>query len=599
MKNQNSKSKINIKIVKKIVFTVIAIILISIIAYTVNYFINKSKREYSIEEVKEFNYYLVRQDGKYGVIDRTGNLVVTNEYEDIIIPNPEKPVFICIYNYNLENGEYDTKILNNEGKEIFTEYEEVEAITLKNLITEVPYEKSVLKYKKDGKYGLIDYTGKVITKPIYEEIDNLLYKEGELLVKQDGKYGVINIKGVTLLKPEYDSIACDGYYNNDSKYGKDGYIVSVKTDEGYRYGYIDYTGKLLLKMEYNEIYRINNIKESEDIYLVTQRNGQSGLMKNDRQILNNQYQSIEFDDQTELLILEKNKKYGISKLSGTSILGIDYTSITIEGIYIYADKDNQSTIYDLNGNKQSTIKFKDIIDIENQDVKITVDINGKYGMIDENGKIIVSNKYYYLEQLFDKYFIAVAEEGKVGIIDNRDDEILPINYDVIQRIGNTNLIEAYNKTTGILEIYDNTITKLANLDNATMQQEDNYIKLYSDTDTIYLGLDGKEIKNTEVFPNNELYAVKQNGKWGFADKSGNIKVECIYDKVTDLNKYGFAGIRLGNKWGVVNKSGEIIVEPKYTLDSENGEPDFIGQYYKVVSGYSEIYYTNELSDIEE
>ena len=599
MKNQNSKSKINIKIVKKIVLTIIAIILISIIAYTVNYFINKSKREYSIEEVKEFNYYLVRQDGKYGVIDRTGNLVVTNEYEDIIIPNPEKPLFICIYNYNLENGEYDTKILNNEGKEIFTEYEEVEAIALKNLITEVPYEKSVLKYKKDGKYGLIDYTGKVITKPIYEEIDNLLYKEGELLVKQDGKYGVINIKGVTLLKPEYDSIACDGYYNNDSKYGKDGYIVSIKTDEGYRYGYIDYTGKLLLKMEYNDIYRINNIKESEDIYLVTQRNGQSGLMKNDRQILNNQYQSIEFDDQTELLILEKNKKYGISKLSGTSILGIDYTSITIEGIYIYADKDNQSTIYDLNGNKQSTIKFKDIIDIEKQDVKITVDMNGKYGMIDENGKIIVSNKYYYLEQLFDKYFIAVAEEGKVGIIDNRDDEILPINYDVIQRIGDTNLIEAYNKTTGILEIYDNTITKLANLDNATMQQEDNYIKLYSDTDTIYLGLDGKEIKNTEVFPNNELYAVKQNGKWGFADKSGNIKVECIYDKVTDLNKYGFAGIRLGNKWGVVNKSGEIVVEPKYTLDSENGEPDFIGQYYKVVSGYSEIYYTNELSDIEE
>lgn len=599
MKNQNSKSKISIKTVKKIVLIVIAIVLISIIAYTVTYFINKSKREYSIEEVKEFNYYLVKKDGKYGVIDREGNLVVTNEYDNILIPNPEKPVFMCIYNYNLENGEYDTKILNNEGKEIFTEYEEVQAITLKNLITDVPYEKSVLKYKKDGKYGLIDYTGKVITKPIYEEIDNLLYKEGELLVKQAGKYGVINIKGTTLLKPEYDSISCDGYYNNDLKYRNDGYIVSIKTDEGYRYGYIDYTGKLLLKMEYNDIYRINNIKESEDIYLVTQRNGQSGLMKNDRQILNNQYQSIEFDDQTELLVLEKNKKYGISKLSGTSILGIDYTSITIEGIYIYADKDNQSNIYDLNGNKQSTIKFKDIIDIENQNIKITVDTNGKYGIIDENGKIIVSNKYYYLEQLYDKYFIAVGEEGKVGIIDNRDDEILPINYDVIQKIENTNLIEAYNKTKGILEIYDNTITKLTNLDNSTMQQENNYIKLYSDTDTIYLGLDGKEMKNTEVFPNNELYAVKQNGKWGFADKNGNIKIECIYDKVTDLNKYGFAGIKIGNKWGVVNKSGEIIVEPKYILDSENGEPDFIGQYYKVVSGYSEIYYTNDLIDIEE
>ena len=43
----------------------------------------------------------------------------------------------------------------------------------------------------------------------------------------------------------------------------------------------------------------------------------------------------------------------------------------------------------------------------------------------------------------------------------------------------------------------------------------------------------------------------------------------------------------------MNAKGEIIVEPIYQLDERNGEPDFIGKYYKVVSGYGEQYYTDD------
>ena len=49
------------------------------------------------------------------------------------------------------------------------------------------YEKSVLKYSKDGKYGIINFNGKKITNAIYEEIDTLQFKEGELLVKKRRK----------------------------------------------------------------------------------------------------------------------------------------------------------------------------------------------------------------------------------------------------------------------------------------------------------------------------------------------------------------------------------------------------------------------------
>lgn len=594
MKNQNTSSKFDKDLIKKIIVAVVIIVLVAIGTFALINFINQQRREYEIEEISEFKYFIIKDEGKVGIIDTNGNQIIAPEYNSIKIPNPQKPVFICTYNYNYETGEYDTKILNSNNEEIFTEYEEVTCIALKNLITEVPYEKSVLKYKKDGKYGLIDFDGKVIVKPIYDEIDNFLYKEGELLVKKEDKYGVINIKGTVLIDVKYDSVSGDGYYCEDSKYKKDGYIVSLKTEDGYRYGYIDYTGKQLLKIEYNNIYRINNIDNAEDIYLVAEKNGQAGLMKNEKQILNHQYQSMEYDDQNELLILEKNKKYGVSRLNGNSVLGIDYSTITLEGIYIYTEKDKQTYIYDLNGNKQKEIIYKNIIKVDDTDYSITVDNNGKYGLINKDGKIIVTNKYYYLEHLYDDYYISVGDLGKSGIINNKDDVIVPINYDVIQRVPNSSLIEALDTETKNLEIYDKTMVKVASMQNAELEATGEYLKIYSDTDTIFVSLDGKIQKNTELFTNNKLFAIKQNDKWGFADKDGNIKVECKYDKVTELNKYGFAAIKLNNTWGVINQDGKVIVEPVYTIDEQSGEPSFIGKYYKVVTGYSEEYYTEEV-----
>ena len=62
-----------------------------------------------------------------------------------------------------------------------------------------------------------------------------------------------------------------------------------------------------------------------------------------------------------------------------------------------------------------------------------------------------------------------------------------------------------------------------------------------------------------------------------------------YESVTEINEYGFAGIKQDGKWGVINSNGEIIIEPVYELN--DNEPTFIGQYYQVIYGNGEIYYT--------
>lgn len=173
---------------RNIIITLILVILLVIaIGGGSYYFIQEKGKDYEIETINEYHYFVLKQEESFGVIDRKGNILINPTYQKVEIPNPEKPVFICY------QGE-ETKVFNEKKEEIFVNYNKVQPIQLRNISSDLIFEKSVLKYEKDGKYGLLNLEGKEITKATYEQIDSLPYKEGELLVKQNDKYGVINIK---------------------------------------------------------------------------------------------------------------------------------------------------------------------------------------------------------------------------------------------------------------------------------------------------------------------------------------------------------------------------------------------------------------------
>lgn len=112
---------------KFIVFGVIVLLIIFIIIF----FFNKRdniKYEYREQTINR-NYFLVYEN-KYGVINKEGKVVVEPQYDMIQIPNPETPIFICMKNYNADTSEYNTKVLNDNGDELFTNYYRVEAINI-------------------------------------------------------------------------------------------------------------------------------------------------------------------------------------------------------------------------------------------------------------------------------------------------------------------------------------------------------------------------------------------------------------------------------------------------------------------------------------
>lgn len=575
---------------KKIIVVLSIIILIIGIISIIKYNKNKSKFNYTIEQISEVNYFLLMQNNKYGVINKNGDIVVDPVYDVVEIPNASKPVFICKGNYDQNSGEYNIQVFNDKKEPILYQYYTVEAIKLNNVESNGNYEKSVLKYKSDNKYGLIDFSGNKITDAIYDSIEGFNYREGILLVKKSDKYGIINIKGASIIKPKYDEILCDEYYTTDSKYDKSGYIVGTKTDKGMRYGYIDgIKRKQILKNEYNDIYRITDKIDDNNIYLVAFKDGKAGVYQNKKKIINNEYEDILYDANNDLLTLQKTSKQGVSKFDGTTIIPIEYDNIFFAGEYINAQKGDKIDIYNFDGTKENSeyISRKSVADKKYEIVSTSDD---KYKIINNENNKVIDDNYQYIQYLFKNYF-SVTKDNKYGIIDSDGNTILDFKYNIVQLLENSNVIQVIDDKSNI-ELLDENLKSIIKIKDANIYTYDNYFKVYSDDSVQYFDKSGKKLESKDVFPNNKLFAYKEKNKWGFKDKDGNIVVKPIYDMVTEFNEYGYAGIKSKNKWGSINENGDVIKEPTYEVES-NIIPSFIKEYYQVDLGYGEPYYTNE------
>lgn len=585
------KNKENKKI--KIIIPIITLFIL-ITIFIIFFLIKQNNKNYEIEEITQFSYFKLYENEKYGVIDTSGNILVEPKYDMLIIPNPSKAVFIGYFNYDSQKGEYKTEVINDKNEKILTKYEQVQPLIFKDSSSDVPYEKSVLKYKENGKYGIINFKGKKITKPIYDEIESLLYKEGCLLVKKEDKYGVITIKGKKLVETEYDSISADGYYDEETKYQKAGFVVGQKKEEGYRYGYIDANGSKILEVEYNEIDRVTEITDNEEIYLLALKNGQAGIYINKKQLIKHAYEEIEYNKKNQLFIVQKNNKQGVFNREGNQIINTEYDYIMISDKNISAKKDEKTDYFDINGNKKEESNDLSFISTENNKYLITIDQNEQYGVVNTSGSTVLENEYSYIEYAFEDYFI-VTKENKVGIIDANKNNKIEIKYNVIQKVENANVLQAIisEENSTIINLYNEKIEKVASMKDASIKVEENYIELASKTERKYFNFSGNEIQNTDIFTNLELFAfANEQGKWGFKNKEGNPVIQPIYDMATEVNEYGFAGIKKDNKWGVINSKGEIILEPTYEIEFE--EPEFIGPYVKLNFGYGMVYYTKEL-----
>lgn len=547
----------------KVIIPIILILLI--IGFIIIFNIKSNKKVIVLEKIP-YEYFVVYSvDDKVGIIDKKGNEIIKPEYDEIYMPNQSKDVFICV-------KDNETEILNKSGNKIFKEYEDVAPIMISEDTLEM--EKYLLSYKKDDKYGLINIEGKKVTDAIYTEVSSLKGKPGSILVRKDDKYGIIDSSGNIVIEAKYNYIKSDEYYSESEEYTSTGYIISEKTSDGIIYGYIDAQGKLIVEPKYESISRAVEY-DSSKIYLIVMERGKKGVLEDGEELIKNNFQSVAYFSNSKIFAVEKTGKYGFYTLEGKEILKPEFTKYTIAGNYISVQKDDKTYLYDVHGNVVNTANYTTMSETDNPSYFIAKDDKGYYSIISKD--ITLSNNYVTVQYAFEDYFIVAKENEKTGVINVWNENKVDAEYEYILVIEGTNMLEA-RKVNGDVDIYSNTLEKIITMSNAVVEKIDkNYTVVYSENEMKYLDNNGNFVENTEVFPDNALYAICKDGKWGFADKAGDIKVSCKYDMVTEINEYGFAGVMQDNRWGVIDSEGNVIVVPTYEIEYYYF-PDFVGKY---------------------
>ena len=123
----------------KILIAIVALIILIVAIVVIINFNKKHKIEEYVNQ--QYNYFaMYSQNGKVGVVDKKGKLLIEAKYTDVFIPNPSKDIFVCY-----ENSD-SFKFLNSKGEELYKNYDDVDILQTSDLNLE--FDKNFLKFKK-------------------------------------------------------------------------------------------------------------------------------------------------------------------------------------------------------------------------------------------------------------------------------------------------------------------------------------------------------------------------------------------------------------------------------------------------------------------
>lgn len=437
------------------------------------------------EITKDYEYFAVYSQNKWGVINQEGEEVIQPSYQEmIVIPEKTKDVFICTYNVNEETGTYQTKAINSKNEEILTGYEQIEALENMDENGNVWYEENILRVKKNGKYGLIDLNGKELLSTEYDEITVLDGIENSIIIKKDGKVGLVNDTG---------SMIVDVNYKEIKKLGdtyKDGYIT---INEQGKYGLVSATKKQILGDKYDEIAQIS-LKE---YYLVKENGKQKLINSKDETILENGFDEIK-STTTNGVIFVKNNLYGEMNTSGEITLETEYQDLkeAKDGTYI-AKQNDKYGIIDNVGNVHIPYEYEEITYNEKADLFFAEDSEYKTSIVDNQYNVKVTGILSEINT--DKEYIRMRVNDEYKYYNLRGEKIS--NTEALKN--NTIFLSKKDGKYGYVDKNGNNVTEYI-YDDATEQNEYGFA------------------------------AVKKNGLWGSIDKDGKEVIEPKYNLENNL-----------------------------------------------------------------
>jgi len=296
--------------------------------------------------------------------------------------------------------------------------------------------------------------------------------------------------------------------------------------------------------------------------------GLNGLynQQTNKLVLPIKYESVDkFTDQ--LLLIEYNNKFGLTDYKGNFIIEPKYERISLIRDSLFSvKKNNLQGVINQKDEIFIDFKYDQIYELERgtkQGYYLTKK-NNLFGLIDPKGKEIVKPIYHYIYG-YNSDYCFVEYNNLTGVIDVNGNELVKPIYSQLTQIG-------YDKIIPEMENYfyafDYKKGKVGILDNY------GNIKVPIEYESIWM------INQSEINLEERVYALylseKENEKYGLINDKAEVILPAIYDEISGRNE-GFYLITKNNKEGFLDKHGKLILSPKYDyIDYREGGIYIVG-----------------------
>ena len=398
--------------------------------------------------LKNNKFTKFRRNGKLGIIDRSGNIIIDSLYDQLTYGNG--------FFVGIQHKESKKVVFDEFG--MLYDYGEGRIIDIHcSTLGDNPSEYSLLGIIRNKKMGVINSkTKEVIIEPKYDEIR---YRYNYLSVRIGEQWGVCNLDGREIIPCSYDLIeSLEQDFYKLFKLKED--ITDDKTyaiDDLKRrcwQGVADRDGNVVL----NPIYQ--KIEKERGDYFAWDHGNKHQLDKNFRIIERKETQPIEVHRSET--IKEGPFEHGITivytkEQHGNTITNQNYGLLDERGnealppIYDYISR-VETDYYEIHSNRNECNVM--LIKYDGQEVfSMSVDDrysfglfysrseyhyisfcnnrfiirNGKYGLYDKDGRCLAGHKYDLIDKLTDHTFLVTAD-GKKGIVDLDGNELVSPSF---------------------------------------------------------------------------------------------------------------------------------------------------------------------------
>lgn len=132
-------------------------------------------------------------------------------------------------------------------------------------------------------------------------------------------------------------------------------------------------------------------------------------------------------------------------------------------------------------------------------------------------------------------YAAAKQNGKWGVIDLQNEWLLAPEHEEI-------MSDELGRSFG---------------QGAVFAEKDGAIRLYVDGQQV-----GDTYEDAKPFGSEGYAAVKRNGKWGFIDTGGELRIPCQYDDALSFGQH-LAAVKVGELWGYISLSGELVIKAEF------------------------------------